>query len=319
MEARQCRLYPIHNAPRQQLMEYSTNMNECWISYMINKLKLLRKTLPMASQITSLIIVYSIFHSGGDKKKQSKLSVTGLCAGNSPVTGEFPAQTASNADNVSIWWRHHVLGSMNSSSSDCITAEDKKCTHASRFVVGWYWSILTHWGRATHICVSKLTIIGSGNGLSPDRRQAIIWTNTGLLLIGNLGTNFNEILIEILTFSFKKMRLKASSAKRRPFCLGLDVLTHWRDVAAILRFISWELHVKLLSCDCHRTHDQHCFMQLLGDGRQQDIIWVKIVRDMYENMASLSHVELNHILQDKGTGIGAIIELPPRLLIKNAT
>ena len=84
---------------------------------------------------------------------------------------------------------------------------------------------LTHWGRVTHICVSKLTIIGSDNGLSPDRRQAIIWTNAGILLIGPLGTNFSEILIEILTFSFKKMRLKVSSAKRRPFCLGLNVLT----------------------------------------------------------------------------------------------
>ena len=83
----------------------------------------------------------------------------------------------------------------------------------------------THWGRVTHICVSKLTIIGSDNGLSLDRRQAIIWTNTGLLLIGPLGTNFSEILIKILTFSFKKMRLKVSSAKRRPFCLGLNVLT----------------------------------------------------------------------------------------------
>ena len=41
-------------------------------------------------------------------KKTSKLCVTGLCAGNSPVTGEFPAQRASNAENVSIWWRHHV-------------------------------------------------------------------------------------------------------------------------------------------------------------------------------------------------------------------
>ena len=41
-------------------------------------------------------------------KKISKLRVTGLCAGNSPVTGEFPAQMASNAENVSIWWRHHV-------------------------------------------------------------------------------------------------------------------------------------------------------------------------------------------------------------------
>ena len=41
-------------------------------------------------------------------KKTSKLRVTGLCARNSPVTGEFPAQRASNAENVSIWWRHHV-------------------------------------------------------------------------------------------------------------------------------------------------------------------------------------------------------------------
>ena len=41
-------------------------------------------------------------------KKTSKLRVTGLCAGNSPVTGEFPALRASNAGNVSIWWRHHV-------------------------------------------------------------------------------------------------------------------------------------------------------------------------------------------------------------------
>ena len=85
-------------------------------------------------------------------------------------------------------------------------------------------SILTHWGRVTHICVSKLTITGSDNALSPDRRQAIIWTNAGILLIGPLGTNFSEIFIEILTFSFKKMRLKVSSAKWRPFYLGLNVL-----------------------------------------------------------------------------------------------
>ena len=78
----------------------------------------------------------------------------------------------------------------------------------------------------THICVSKLNIICSFNGLSPGRRQAIIWTNVGILLIGPLGTNFIEILIEILTFSFKKMRLKLSSAKRLPFCLGHNVLIH---------------------------------------------------------------------------------------------
>ena len=42
-------------------------------------------------------------------KKTSKLRVTGLCGGNSPVSGEFPAQRASNAENASIWWRHHYL------------------------------------------------------------------------------------------------------------------------------------------------------------------------------------------------------------------
>ena len=46
---------------------------------------------------------------GRRSKKTSKLRVTGLCAGNSPGTGEFPAQMASNAKNVSIWWRHHDL------------------------------------------------------------------------------------------------------------------------------------------------------------------------------------------------------------------
>ena len=87
-----------------------------------------------------------------------------------------------------------------------------------------YQNILTHWDRVTHICVSDLTIIGSDNGLSPGRRQAVIRTNAGILIIRPLGTNFSEVLIEILIFSFKKMRLKVSSAKRRTFCLDLNVL-----------------------------------------------------------------------------------------------
>ena len=60
----------------------------------------------MASQITSLTIVYSAVYSGADKKIL-KLRATGLCVGNSPVTGEFPAQMISNAESVSIWWRHY--------------------------------------------------------------------------------------------------------------------------------------------------------------------------------------------------------------------
>ena len=72
--------------------------------------------------------------------------------------------------------------------------------------------------------IYKQTIIGSDNGLSPGRCKVIIWTNAGILLIGPLGTNFSEILIGIQAFLFKKMHLKMSSAKWRPFCLSLSVL-----------------------------------------------------------------------------------------------
>ena len=61
----------------------------------------------MASQITSLTIVYSTVYSGTDQRKyQSSASLAFVGEGNSPVTGEFPAQEASNAENASIWWRH---------------------------------------------------------------------------------------------------------------------------------------------------------------------------------------------------------------------
>ena len=85
---------------------------------------------------------------------------------------------------------------------------------------------LTHWGRVMHICISKLTIIGSDNGLWPGQHQAIIWTNAGILLIQTLRTNFSEILSTTHTSSFKKMLLKMSSAKWRYCCLGLSVLTN---------------------------------------------------------------------------------------------
>ena len=73
---------------------------------------------------------------------------------------------------------------------------------------------------ATQIWVN----IGLDNCLSPDQCQAIIRTNTGVLLIGPLGTKLNEILIKIQQLSFKKMHLKMSSAKFCPFCHGLNVL-----------------------------------------------------------------------------------------------
>ena len=61
----------------------------------------------MAFKITTVSIVYNrLFRRRS--KKTSKLRVTGPCEGNSPVTGEFPTQRASNAKNASIWWRHHA-------------------------------------------------------------------------------------------------------------------------------------------------------------------------------------------------------------------
>ena len=148
---------------------------------------------------------------------------------------------ASNAENVSIWWRHH--GSMEKSVCPLLCGNGSKmhvftCLNyfyitslnnllllkIQKFRCYLHISSLSHWGQVTHICVGNLTIIGPNNGLSPGRCQAIIWTNAVILLIGPWGTNFSEILIGVQPFSFKKMHLKMLSAKWRPFCLSPNVL-----------------------------------------------------------------------------------------------
>ena len=73
-----------------------------------------------------------------------------------------------------------------------------------------YWLIEAKW--RVYVSVNQ-TIISSDNGLSPNRRQAIIWTNAVLLLIRPFRTNFSEILIKIQTLSLKKMNLKMLSAQ----------------------------------------------------------------------------------------------------------
>ena len=87
-------------------------------------------------------------------------------------------------------------------------------------------STLIHWGRVTHMCAGKLTIVGAGNGFSPRRRHTIVWSKVKILLTVPLGTNFSELLIIIQIFSFKKMHLITSCANWRPFCLGLSVLSN---------------------------------------------------------------------------------------------
>ena len=81
-----------------------------------------------------------------------------------------------------------------------------------------------------------------GTGILPIRHQAITWTNADFLSFGPLGTNFSEVLIEILTFSFKKMDLKMSSVKWRPFCPGRDERT----------FIGYTIQIK-----------QHHYMRII--------------------------------------------------------
>ena len=95
----------------------------------------------MAPQITGVSMVCTTVCSGADKKtNQSSVSLAFV---RGPVTSEFPSQRASNAENVSIWWRHHVL----------VLALE----------------VIVH-------APEKWLIIGSGNVLSPDRHQAIIET-----------------------------------------------------------------------------------------------------------------------------------------------
>ena len=126
---------------------------------------------------------------------------------------------------------------------------DSTGTQSYKSLIFTTWSHLTHWGWVTDTCISKLTIIGSDNGLSHGRWHAIIWTNAGILLIWTLGTNFSEILIEIHIFSFKKMYLKMLSGKWQPFYLGLSVLLSefqflaryhaWLHRHSAFKFINW--------------------------------------------------------------------------------
>ena len=120
-------------------------------------------------------------------------------------------------------------------------------------------TMLIDWGRMTHVCVGKLTIIGLDSGLSSGRRLPIIWTSAGKLLIGPLETNFSEISIGIQTFPFKKMHFKMSSANGVHFvsasmCSSWVQLT-WHELdpnsekSKVCR--SWFRHHELSSINLH--------------------------------------------------------------------
>ena len=174
------------------------------------------------------------------------LTLHGFFAGNEPIIWlpQFPwSEVLTNKPQKQYWikrngvhslwniyWHGNVFASTNlhwrTPPAGVASNEKRNLQHSQIYVSLYCYFIEAEW----RICVGKLTILGSDNGLAPGRRQAIIWTNAGILLIGPLGTNFSEILIGIQIFSFKEMRLKMSSAKWHPFCLGLNELcvsTYW--------------------------------------------------------------------------------------------
>ena len=101
----------------------------------------------------------------------------------------------------------------------------------------------THWSWVMHICISKLTIIGSDNGLSPDRRQAIIWTNARILLIPTLGSNFSDVLREIHVSSLKKMHWKMFSGKWQQFFSQPQCVNHHVYMSVCIQY-----HFRLSVC-----------------------------------------------------------------------
>ena len=104
----------------------------------------------------------------------------------------------------------------------------------------------------------KPTNIASDNGLSPIRRQAIIGTNAVILSIRPQWTYFSEISIRIQTFSFKKMHLKVSSEKWRPFCLGLNVLNGRLYVCV---YTGAHIFVCMYMYICEYMYNKHVYRQ----------------------------------------------------------
>ena len=103
----------------------------------------------MASQITSLLSVYSTYYSGADQRKHQS----------SPVTGEFPAQMASNTENVSIWWRHHTT-----------TAYQHIIKGTINFLP------LTHWGPDKMTAIFQTTFLNSCLIIIHKFRLKFLWS-----------------------------------------------------------------------------------------------------------------------------------------------
>ena len=128
--------------------------------------------------------------------------------------------------------------------------------------------MLTHWGRGTHVCVSKLSIVGSDNGLSPGRRQAIIWTNAGILLIGPLGNKLQWNLnrnsnIFIQENACENVVCEMASILSRPQCVSCSVV--WFGICQDrVNFPICPLFFVLWQHDAWWRHQMETFSALLA-------------------------------------------------------
>ena len=108
----------------------------------------------------------------------------------------------------------------------------------------------TDWGWVTHICVSKLIINGSDNGLSPGWHQAIIWTNIGILLTWPLGTNFSEISIETYIFgqenAFENVVCEMAAILSQPQCTHGRVFTYLKKLWNVVYYTFPNLRYSVL-------------------------------------------------------------------------
>ena len=163
----------------------------------------------MASQITSLTIVYSSVYLGPDERKHQKLRVTGSCEGNSPGTDEFPAQRARDAENSSIWWRHHTM-------AICEVPGQVDCQESIIFMlVYWHRHLKLNWPRAVDPCLYQITAssfiwvkvwcLFYGKPLSP------VFPNYGLHLFKELCINTHNCLTSI-----------TQSSKIKPFFFSFN-------------------------------------------------------------------------------------------------
>ena len=136
---------------------------------------------------------------------------------------------------------------------------------------------LTHSDRVTHVCFSKLIMIGSDNGLSPGRRQAILWTNAGILLIGPVGINFSEIFNRNLYIfnsenACENVVRKLATIFSRPQCVNgmrqmlwfqLSSWQLWDRIATIMEWWCLKHEIKIM---CRIKRGKVIVKGLVGDG-----------------------------------------------------